>query len=1600
MKKNNKSLMFILTAILVLIIAVEVSAADVTNCPPGMVSYWKFDGSLTDKLGNYDGKMGSYGSYADGNINQGLYGAKGCSNPYAAKVNNFPNLDSFTLESWVKPDCPPGSYQGSLTISKWAGGYGGTGFILFTYPSPYFGSKYVFQLNIANGANGLAVTSPLTYDCGNWYHVVGVRDKGNELKLFINGEEVASALDNVVGSIANNDPLVFHGYTSGGCGWGMSAVTMDEVAIYNRVLSNDEIQQHYQNGLNGVGYCIDYLYVSQLQEQIDTLKTKVSSLEAEVTINDANIWTLSTTLGLLQSEVTALQSEITGLNEDVRYLQSQVDTLNTKLSDIETVLDGMNQGDLDLVWDSGENNLRVKIKFPYGSTSAKIYASDSNDNIKYGPIIVTPENQGETDYNWDVSNWDISVYTIKVNLLGSDGIDYYPWLSELFDSLAIRDLQTRMAQAETDVSNLEKAVNDNFGDIATLNDQMASVNIALSSIGSTISTLQIDVTSMQASLNMLTGRVNILQSKLNEMNHGTINMRYRAGLGLLEVWGEAPEGATKATLTIRSVSDFNTVLYTDSDAIINDGVNNNRYEFNQWTGDPVDINGFAKKSYNIQVEFTGSDGSYKVSGIFTNLELEGIQGSLTMLYNADTNLWIAVNDNTNEIILLWSDSENQWDAIDDLEAENADQWRAIRKLWKDSSAQWKQIDWLWEDSSHQWRAIWRLDNKVDRLVEKLSQMNHGTINLYHHQDENNYMVVWGEAPEGSSTAYIEVYTLDQTPFLDEPVYSREKQVTQNNLYYAFFNLEGWDPVKYNVYVHFSPSWRQGCTPLSCSVGALFDDLYLQQIGDDLYGSDEACMELGIPINICDNEMFEIPKQDTLLWLASQAASNYEGEGEVTLGEICSAYGEIGDMTYFLDYVYFNPETMYYTTQFLKCIGYDDEIHLSTFMNLCQEWEITNIENDISDLEGRVAQNEGDIKELKNKVKRLRQRLNAFMEATGQNFEQVWNDIEHVWSLIYGFEFIGEKVWTTYYMSGSITRPIVYSVIPQEQGLYTISLVEAVEEPQVQGEGVISPQVLEECVWLGDGVKNNIISYVTLPAPGEYKVYIQAQQGCYEGDDINLYESSEYLESNMFVITVEDLKYSMPETTLTITSPEPNKEDTYWTRSDHAFVLTGSAFLNGASVDSKYCTAIDTTSNTHFYTPVFWVTETYGVEGEVQERDYAQCSGIIIPSDMKFGVLGSGAEGVYSVFLDMKIEDAIDPDDTISIGVDDTKPVIGEINPKELEIVAGEVKFSVEATDEMSGVRNVQLSLVMKDGELKWTHETVYNPETSLWEVLVDTSELPDGSYDLKAEAWDYADNKEEKTIDPMIDNNPPVLSDASIGTKVCSENHLLDLSVVAIDSTSGVDVSTAYALVTGPAGSGITDEKVELVSAGSDLYKGSFNNVNIVSGDYTVVFYASDKAKHEGSLSAPVQTVEVASCPAPAPTGSSGGGGGSGGRKVTFTCNYNCGTWSDCANDKQTRTCTPNRYCEDDANKPETEKTCTVQITTQGSSTGTNEQQSGTEETGETTDEGSDTGGNTPTGAAVTQPTGFGAHPWLAGLLITAVIGGLGIFVYMKYLKS
>lgn len=145
------------------------------------------------------------------------------------------NLDSITVSAWFKPD----KIKWHRVVAKWDAGK--SEFIL--YPSN--NGKVRFYVSV--GGEIYYVESVSSYSPGNWYHMVGVYDKG-DLKIFINGD-----IENQI-TVTSALPIDYNGAKLGigsspGTPQYFADGTIDEVRIYNRALSEAEIKQHYYNYL-------------------------------------------------------------------------------------------------------------------------------------------------------------------------------------------------------------------------------------------------------------------------------------------------------------------------------------------------------------------------------------------------------------------------------------------------------------------------------------------------------------------------------------------------------------------------------------------------------------------------------------------------------------------------------------------------------------------------------------------------------------------------------------------------------------------------------------------------------------------------------------------------------------------------------------------------------------------------------------------------------------------------------------------------------------------------------------------------------------------------------------------------------------------------------------------------------------------------------------------------------------------------------------------------------------------------------------------------------------------------------------------------------
>ncbi len=198
--------------------------------PVGLVGYWMLD---NDSALDYSG-FGNNGVYYNG-VNcsaDGKFG-KACKfdgvNDYIS-VENSATLNitgAITVGAWVKPN---NVTPESEIVAKY-GGYKG------------------FILRISGGTAVIYITTPSVTPAAtksgiindNWHHIVGVWDGSSTIKVYVNGvkgtDASATAMTNaevtlMIGRWSHADGGYFNG-------------TIDDVAIWNRSLSIDEIRKLY-----------------------------------------------------------------------------------------------------------------------------------------------------------------------------------------------------------------------------------------------------------------------------------------------------------------------------------------------------------------------------------------------------------------------------------------------------------------------------------------------------------------------------------------------------------------------------------------------------------------------------------------------------------------------------------------------------------------------------------------------------------------------------------------------------------------------------------------------------------------------------------------------------------------------------------------------------------------------------------------------------------------------------------------------------------------------------------------------------------------------------------------------------------------------------------------------------------------------------------------------------------------------------------------------------------------------------------------------------------------------------------------------------------
>jgi len=236
--KNSKLLIGIVAAYLAMVSTSM--AADPSWITNGLVAYYPFDGNANDESGNANhGTIQGGGTYGSGKVGQAFY--LNGMNAYI-EVASSPALqptNAFSAEAWVNYDRITGSGDGAVIVSKGNQASGPTDWALSISTNRKL-RPHVY----INGSGWWYFDCATTLTTGVWYHVAMVYD-GTNITGYVNGMADGSETPGPSTAQASDGTLSIGVHHYGGNLAGYFPGQIDELGIYNRALSSNEVAALY-----------------------------------------------------------------------------------------------------------------------------------------------------------------------------------------------------------------------------------------------------------------------------------------------------------------------------------------------------------------------------------------------------------------------------------------------------------------------------------------------------------------------------------------------------------------------------------------------------------------------------------------------------------------------------------------------------------------------------------------------------------------------------------------------------------------------------------------------------------------------------------------------------------------------------------------------------------------------------------------------------------------------------------------------------------------------------------------------------------------------------------------------------------------------------------------------------------------------------------------------------------------------------------------------------------------------------------------------------------------------------------------------------------
>jgi hypothetical protein len=255
---NMKNLRY--KIIFLLLASFIVSYSYSQTCPSGMVSYWKLEETNSKTFDDANGTNDAtsdqnLGSDASGRVGNAIIVDSNTVDIPSSTSYNFGVSSSFSIELWVKFTDVTTGIRDHIFIGRndpyVSGSYWCIG-------AEHNTGKIFFDLRDANG-NIQSISSSAAMNNGSWHQVIAVRDEStNKNILYIDGTAVANIVYDYPAGFASNAYISLGYLLRNGVPAYVYRGELDEVVIYNRALSQTDVNDHYSKGNLGIGVCDGY----------------------------------------------------------------------------------------------------------------------------------------------------------------------------------------------------------------------------------------------------------------------------------------------------------------------------------------------------------------------------------------------------------------------------------------------------------------------------------------------------------------------------------------------------------------------------------------------------------------------------------------------------------------------------------------------------------------------------------------------------------------------------------------------------------------------------------------------------------------------------------------------------------------------------------------------------------------------------------------------------------------------------------------------------------------------------------------------------------------------------------------------------------------------------------------------------------------------------------------------------------------------------------------------------------------------------------------------------------------------------------------------